>query len=262
VSLATLSIDGAWDTAVAALAVVVALAMLWARLDRWSRPAEHARQAWRRAGFWRVLLVALTVLSLGVVVEDVVNRDHEGPVLRLDRAARNTGRWLATTPEIRATAKTLSQVAGMGLAVGVGLAAAGLAIARRPAHAAILVVGTLSAWLLSFALKVAFQIPRPGRPRTEHAISGYGFPSGHVLVSVVACGLLAWLVWPWLGRGPRRLLLAGVVLFPVLVGAARVILRVHFASDVIASLAIGALWLNLLILAATRYGLQKRADIL
>ncbi len=257
---AILSIDGAWDTALAALTVVLALAMIWVFLDPWSRPAVLARQVGRRVGFGRVLLVVLSVLTLGVVVEDVVNRDHDGIVLRLDRAARNTGRSLTATSQVRKTARTVSQLAGTGLAAAVVFATVGFVAARRPAHAGILLVGTLSAWILHLGLKVAFRIPRPGGPATDHAISGYGFPSGHVLVTLVACGLLAWLIGPRLGRGARRLLLAGVVLVPVLVGTARVVLRVHFASDVIASLALGALWLNVLILAVTRYGLQGRPD--
>src|SRR5262249_60069227 len=94
----------------------------------------------------------------------------------------------------------------------------------------------------------------PGTHQTVHPITSYGFPSAHVLVAVVACGLLAWTLSRGLAtRDRRRLYLAAGVLAG-LTATSRVLLDAHWLTDVIAGLAVGLVCLSVVLLAVARPG--------
>ncbi|MCZ2497124.1 phosphatase PAP2 family protein [Xylophilus sp. Kf1] len=118
-----------------------------------------------------------------------------------------------------------------------------LALLARRHHALAVtwVCALLGNGLLNRALKDFFVRARPlidGLPGPEH---GYSFPSGHSSASLVAYGMLAWLAWHlaprW--RWPLTIVVSMVVL---LVASSRVVLQVHFASDVVAGLCSGLTW--------------------
>ena len=78
---------------------------------------------------------------------------------------------------------------------------------------------------------------------------GYSFPSGHTSGSLVVYGMLAYLCLRLL---PPRWHLASVLLASALafsIGWSRVILQVHWASDVVAGFAFGVAWLTVSIAA-------------
>jgi undecaprenyl-diphosphatase len=90
------------------------------------------------------------------------------------------------------------------------------------------------------------------RPLHEHGFAvaeGYSFPSGHTSGSVVVYGMLAYLCVRLL---PARWHLAAVLLAALLaysMGVSRVLLQVHWASDVLAGFASGLTWLAVCIAA-------------
>src|SRR5262245_12447802 len=87
------------------------------------------------------------------------------------------------------------------------------------------------------------------RPRGHHSvyeISRYGFPSAHVVVTIVACGLVAWVFGRDAPRPVRIALSLGVGVMAMGSGLARMILDAHWLSDIVAGFAVGALWLTLL----------------
>lgn len=101
--------------------------------------------------------------------------------------------------------------------------------------------------LLIKALKQAFSRVRPLNSEGFVPEPGFSFPSGHSSGSAVAYGMLAYLALHLL---PIRwhlpsLLVAVALAFTV--GASRLFLGVHFASDVIAGFASGIAWLALCI---------------
>jgi membrane-associated phospholipid phosphatase len=106
-------------------------------------------------------------------------------------------------------------------------------------QAAILTLGFLAAILLNTALKTAFARPRPHiivPLAVEHTAS---FPSGHTISAAVFYGYLALQAWH---RRPRAIaLLVGA--WPLFVGVSRIYLGAHYPSDVLASLALGLLFL-------------------
>lgn len=83
------------------------------------------------------------------------------------------------------------------------------------------------------------------RPEHMHGIAhadGFSFPSGHSSASMVAYTLLAYIATRLLPR-PWHLplaLLAGAVVFTT--GWSRVVLQVHYASDVLAGWLLGGMW--------------------
>ena len=90
-----------------------------------------------------------------------------------------------------------------------------------------------------------------GRPRPE-AVS-LGFPSGHATAAAAFFGAVVFLAgaWPPAARRTARVLAVAMIL---LVGTARVMLRAHWPSDVLAGTALG------LALAAAAGVLASRPD--
>ena len=88
--------------------------------------------------------------------------------------------------------------------------------------------------MLMYGLKVAFARHRPDSPLFK-ALTTYSFPSGHSFSSFVFFSILSWelwqskiaTVWKWAGT----LCFLG---FSLLIGISRIVLRYHYASDVIA----------------------------
>jgi undecaprenyl-diphosphatase len=80
------------------------------------------------------------------------------------------------------------------------------------------------------------------RPVVDDPVShspGYSFPSGHAFNAAVVATVLVFLLWPLLGSAGRRVATALAVVGALVVGLDRVLLGVHFASDVFAGYVLG-----------------------
>jgi undecaprenyl-diphosphatase len=104
---------------------------------------------------------------------------------------------------------------------------------------------SLSSVALSFSLKSFFQRERP-ELQLIGDVGGYSFPSGHALISVVFYGLFIHIVWheiklKWL----QTILIVLLIVLILLISFSRIYLRVHYASDVIAGLSVGFIWVVL-----------------
>lgn len=239
-------IDDEPKALLAALVLVLVAATAWTALDRRSRASRAVRARWSPQTT-RLTVVLLALAVFYVLVEDVVDREHDELVLTLDREIRAALR--PVTPAFRSSAALASRLGGEWLAVAVALSAAGLVAVRRRSEAAVLVGGTLTASGASLALKTAFAAPRP-RGHAILVLWDGGFPSGHTFVTLVACGLTVWA----LGRGAapvrRLLLLTAAALVISIVGVSRIVLDAHWLSDVLGGLAIGAVWTSLVVTVA------------
>lgn len=103
----------------------------------------------------------------------------------------------------------------------------------------------ISSLCLMFLLKFSFSRPRPSIPVLTE-VSGLSFPSGHALMSFAFYGLLIYIVWHEIKNKLLRWALIILLLFLIhVIGFSRVYLRVHYASDVLAGLAVGFIWLVL-----------------
>jgi undecaprenyl-diphosphatase len=126
-------------------------------------------------------------------------------------------------------------------------------------------VAALGALVGSAVLKQLWLRPRPPDEVVEvigGAPAGYSFPSGHTLLYVSFFGFL--LYWSYTFLRPGRLRTILVLTFAALIGligVSRVYLGHHWASDVLASYALGLAWLLILIqwYARARLGSQRGA---
>ena len=90
------------------------------------------------------------------------------------------------------------------------------------------------------------------RPLHDHGFiiePGWSFPSGHAFGAVVFYGMLAYVL---LRLSPRyhRTIIAATMLLIGVVGISRILLQVHYFSDVLAGYTAGAAWLVLCVSAA------------
>jgi undecaprenyl-diphosphatase len=78
-------------------------------------------------------------------------------------------------------------------------------------------------------------IARPRPPVADWAApaSGYAFPSGHTTTSALAAGLLAWALLRTLRPTRARVAVVLLTCWALAVGASRVYLGVHWATDVL-----------------------------
>ena len=97
--------------------------------------------------------------------------------------------------------------------------------------------------LLGMALKEIVDRARPDLLEPVATAPGRSFPSGHALGGTIAIGLLVLVLGSLLTPGRRRLAWAAAVLAILLVSASRVVLGVHYLSDVTAGILLGAGWL-------------------
>jgi undecaprenyl-diphosphatase len=93
-------------------------------------------------------------------------------------------------------------------------------------------------------LKLLFARPRPNVFPPLTLETSFSFPSGHTMAAVAFYGLIAILLWRDHHYGWA--LLPG--LWVPLVALSRIYLGVHYPSDVLASLAVGTIWLALILL--------------
>lgn len=128
-----------------------------------------------------------------------------------------------------------------GLVVAVAVA---LLLRRRRWLALGWVAACAGNGLLNRQLKSVFERVRPVHEHGFAVADGFSFPSGHSSGSVVVYGMLAYLAVRLM---PARWHLASVLLAAALafsMGASRVLLQVHWASDVLAGFASGLAWLT------------------
>jgi membrane-associated phospholipid phosphatase len=136
-----------------------------------------------------------------------------------------------------------------------------LAVKHLKLLAAAWVVTTLSGAVLNRLLKALFERSRPLHDHGLTAVEGWSFPSGHASGSMLVYGLLAYVVvrsTPSAWHVPAALAGIAIVIF---VGSSRVVLQVHYLSDVLAGYASAAAWIAICVAAleTVRWREQQRS---
>lgn len=167
------------------------------------------------------------------------------------RLCRVASRW-AERRSVHRTFGAISRL-GDGWLWYVLMAALATCAGRRGLHAALQMLCTgIVAWLLYRTLKRRTHRLRPFRMHADvvaraRPLDEYSFPSGHTL-HAVSFGIVA--------AGWFPALILPLALFAVLVAMSRVILGLHYPTDVIAGAALGTLlggisqWIDPLLTAA------------
>ena len=95
---------------------------------------------------------------------------------------------------------------------------------------------------LMFGLKEFFHRKRPDLPLIR-TLDNFSFPSGHALSSFIFCSVLVYLVWKGALKNTWKWILSVLlILFSVCIGISRIVLRYHYASDVIAGFCLAVAW--------------------
>jgi len=214
----------------------------------WRRVLSHVTR--RERAELGLLLVTLFVLVLAlafVYVADNVtsgdSRDFDQQVMRAlrkaDDPATPIGPWWLRAAALDITA--LGSAAVLGLVV---LAVTGyLLIHGLYRTSAFVFVASSGGWFLNWALKRAFDRPRPDVVPHLHDVITSSFPSGHAMVSAAVYLTLGTLLMRLAeGRLAKFYCIAIAMVATLLVGSTRVFLGVHYPTDVLAGWLVGLSW--------------------
>ncbi len=185
------------------------------------------------------LVFAYVLALFAGIVEDVVTSD---PIIAIDHA---TAQLIAVFRD-SAVIPAFVWITNLGSPPLIGallaVACVVLWLVNRRFASAGLLMSILGAWILLFLGKLVFRRPRP----VEAVIfdSSYSFPSGHATEAIAFYGFLGYLLirsaTSWHLRVKLFFVTSGLVL---LIGASRIVLGVHYLSDVWAGYLVGMLWL-------------------
>ncbi len=204
-------------------------------------------------GVRRVLFIpligALTLVSVlfGLAFVYLSEEVHESATLPTDqRVLRRVDDATAAWPV--AVAEDVSLL-GAEVVVGVvGVVLGGWFLLRRRVFDALLVIGAVGGYVALILLikpVVARERPVPYFRVPEH---GYGFPSGHTMGATCLAFALGFLLWrsEW-RRGVKILGSFILALAVIVVAMSRLVLGVHYPTDVLASILLGTAWMSALI---------------
>jgi membrane protein DedA with SNARE-associated domain/membrane-associated phospholipid phosphatase len=189
------------------------------------------------------LLLSFGALWLfGGIAEDVI---HHDPLTQFDLTVAHLLRGYAS-PAVVGLAKGFTLLGSPVLVAVLGVAMTVLLLVRKEYLAlAGWIAALVGSSLLDTALKQIFHRPRPVWDSPLLTARGFSFPSGHAMGSLVAYGMLAYLIVRHMDHPRRRMAVAGgTVALVLLIGLSRMILGVHYFSDVVGGYAAGVVWLT------------------
>jgi len=217
-------------------------------LDEVQQHPSFARALWSRAGAARLSSYALGAALIAAAVGGVVMglllwmiRTNEG-LARYDLSA---ARWGATSATASST-EILRSISQLGGTVGsITIAVVVAAVTRRRLRL-LSTVAFLSTTLVGISVLVALIKLVVDRTRPDISrlpgFAGTSFPSGHAATIAATTAAVALLLGLSRDRR-RRAILTGVAIgISMSVAATRVLLGVHWLTDVIAGLVLGWTW--------------------
>lgn len=200
----------------------------------------------------RLLLFVLgaALLVYAAVAADVVNSG------RLSEVDLDVATWVAGSMPTWAEwlARPFTWLGGaVGVTAVVAAATIWLLGRRARVEAALLVVDAVGIQILVFSAKHGYARPRPDLGSAIPLPSSYSFPSGHAATGMAVFGLLG-LLAATVARTRTQHVAAVVGGFALgaSIGASRVVLGVHYVTDVLAGAALGLAWLSACLLVVSR----------
>ncbi len=201
-------------------------------------PARKPRRRPRGLESHTVFLIGLSSAAIAAcakVGEDVFN--HESAPF--DEPIRE---WVLAhqVPTVRETFLVITRVAAPSIIIP-GTAALGAWLWRRrglPIAGAV-VMSPAVALALFLAVKRIYKRERPAGGARLHELT-YAFPSGHATASAAIFGTASYVLWRE-DMIPRNAAIALSTVGPLLVGASRVYLDVHWTTDVLGGWSVGGL---------------------
>jgi membrane-associated phospholipid phosphatase len=202
---------------------------------------KHLMIAARPLGWTVAVCIVAFAAALGLVAA------HWPPLLTGDQAADSAAHvdvlaqpWLLASARAATTAGDSDVVNVVASAVAIALL-----IIRFWRGAVLVVIARIGELASTTAVKDLLARPRPTLLNPVDFAAGYSFPSGHAAGAAAVYGALVVLVLPRAIRWARALLLAAGTSLICAVAASRVLLGVHYPSDVAAGAALGLAWVGI-----------------
>ncbi|GAB6446852.1 phosphatase PAP2 family protein [Bacillus luti] len=196
-----------------------------------------------------------------VVFSIIAWRVHTGGVTVMDTYVRGLVKGLQTEGSLT----FFSYFTKMGSEIGIitTLVISLLVFWKKRYYAAMIVypLGILVTHLVNKGIK---EIVKRDRPSLNEALDalGYSFPSGHAMLSIMTFGFLAYIIAANLKSVTEKYvitILLGILI--VLIGLSRIILNVHYPTDILAGYCFGGILLIIAIyfhrLLTERLGLNN-----
>lgn len=197
-----------------------------------------------RAHALPLVLVLGLVGSLAVFVAVAASYVDGGAVVDLDLRVES---WVAANMPAWAEwlARPFTWAGGLfGITLVSAVAVIALERCLRRADSILVIVVAAGAFLLTAGLKQVYERARPDAGSAIRLPHSYSFPSGHAATGIAVFGVLALLAAERARtRHARGLWLVCGFSLGAAVGMSRVVLNVHFVSDVIAGFCVGLAWL-------------------
>jgi membrane-associated phospholipid phosphatase len=220
------------------------------------RPPPRGHKPGRRS---LTLLLAVTGAALVFTILLILVRLQWRPLESADHgAAASINGLIAGHPALVSVVKAVTWLGSDGvLWTIIVVSAVFLAFRRRWRLAAYLLVTGAGALVLDPILK---SLVGRLRPVVAHPIAhggGNSFPSGHSLGSIVCYGAVLLVFLPAARGRWRTVFIAVIVTLVALIGISRILLGVHYLSDVLGGWTLGITWLGL---TAFAFELTRRAE--
>jgi undecaprenyl-diphosphatase len=186
-----------------------------------------------------VLSFVYVLILFGGIVEDLLTTD---PIIQLDRHIAELVS-VFRAPEVLRLFAWITQLGNVWFVIPtVVLIGTALYLSRRGILLVPLLVSLLGGVGFSALGKLAFERARP----TQAVLleQSYSFPSGHATLSMAFYGFLVYLLIRFSPTWTRRvhLFFAGLIIV-FLLGLSRIVLDVHYLSDVLGGYLLGSMWL-------------------
>ena len=206
-------------------------------------------------------LIAVTAAAAVFAVLLILVRLHWPPLESADHgAAASINSLIAGHAPLVAVVKAITWLGSDGvLWTVIGAASIVLALRRQWRLAVYLLVTGAGALVLDPVLK---SLVGRLRPVVAHPIAhgaGNSFPSGHSLGSIVCYGAVLLVFLPAARGRWRTAFITATVTLVALIGISRILLGVHYLSDVVGAWALGIAWLGLTTFAFELTRSQRRA---
>ena len=191
------------------------------------------------------LLLILAMALLFVTIALAISISHSGTLTQFDARLARSLHADMPLPALRVVA-VITDLGNALFIIPVAIVVLlALLLRRRHQLAGVWIFAMLGIIPISSGLKAIFQRARPLHNHGYIVEHSWSFPSGHAFGSIAFYGLLAYVLLRELPTRCHRPVIAASVLLIGVVGCSRILLQVHYFSDVVAGYASGACWLLL-----------------
>jgi undecaprenyl-diphosphatase len=193
-----------------------------------------------------VLLIAAVVLVAIPFATLLFQVLAKGPLTRLDGSLANRlNDATYAHPAMVRVVKAVTWLGGVAWLTLVAVAGTVFAATRRQSRLALFIAVTcLGGAIVNSLVKLAVARPRPAVDHPIATALGKSFPSGHAMSSTVVYGALLVAFLPAVPRRYRPAVVISVTVIVLAIGSSRLVLGVHFLSDVLGGFVLGLAWLS------------------